>query len=303
MNSKIFSSNLLKISPDEIVSEINKNGVFYCEAALTKEFLETLESDVESHKFNINENKPSGIYTLGQYYFVNLLSISQVFYDYLTSDLIKNTCSDFLGKNFRLKALRYYETYGRYHMQWHTDNKTDRALADIPGLIFIFYISDVSDGEFQYIQGSQDLSSHSSYNDYSDEFIAKNFADKVLSFKGPRGSLIIYNTYGIHRAKPSYDSRLVRKSVFFQVDKDISNSEPIMLNTAFHKNKDPWVDQFLGIGLQQSYGGFPETCDKYLPTKIKVKSIIKLTLGLAYNLVFSFKPLLKIVRFIKKVLR
>ena len=91
MNSKIFSSNLLKISPDEIVSEINKNGVFYCEAALTKEFLETLESDVESHKFNINENKPSGIYTLGQYYFVNLLSISQVFYDYLTSDLINLT--------------------------------------------------------------------------------------------------------------------------------------------------------------------------------------------------------------------
>ena len=30
-------------------------------------------------------------------------------------------------------------------MQWHTDNKTDREFAHIPGIIFIFYVEDVED--------------------------------------------------------------------------------------------------------------------------------------------------------------
>jgi len=34
-------------------------------------------------------------------------------------------------------------------MQWHTDNKTDKGFANIPGLIFIFYVSDVEYGQFQ----------------------------------------------------------------------------------------------------------------------------------------------------------
>ena len=129
----------------------------------------SLEAEIKLYKLNINENKPSGVYSSGRYYFVNLLLISQSFYDYLTSNVVKNICSRYFGNSFRLKALRYYETIGRFHMRWHTDNKTDRSHAEIPGLIFIFYVSDVEDGEFQYVEGSQDWTGQKSYNDYSDD--------------------------------------------------------------------------------------------------------------------------------------
>ena len=33
------------------------------------------------------------------------------------------------------------------------------------------------------------------YSNYDDEFIQKNYKGKIKSFKFPRGSLIIYNTY------------------------------------------------------------------------------------------------------------
>ena len=59
-----------------------------------------------------------------------------------------------MGNSFRLTALRYYETYGKHHMQWHTDNKTDKEFSKFPGLIFICYLSDVNDGQFQYIKRS-----------------------------------------------------------------------------------------------------------------------------------------------------
>lgn len=305
MQVKIFSDNFLDSSSQSIHSEIKEKGYFFYENALTQEFLDVLTSDIALHKFSCNENKPSGIYTVGQYYFVNLLSISQVFYNYVTSRSIRDICTSYFGHNFRLKALRYYETVGGFHMQWHTDNKTDREFAEIPGLIFIFYVSDVDDGEFQYVEGSQNWSSHAAYNNYSDAFIAKNHSAKVRSFKGAKGSLIVYNTYGVHRAKPSPKSSSVRRSVFFQVDEDISNSEPIIINASFHKNREPWVDQFLGFGLDQTYDVFPTSNLKMLPKKIKLNIVSSLTGSLVYNfardLIFSSKLMSSVARKGKKM--
>ena len=63
---------------------------------------------------------------------------------------------------------------------------------------------------------------------------AKTIEQEIIkNFKLPKGSLIIYNTYGIHRAAPVFKNNFTRKSVFFQVDSEIENSEPIILNTKF----------------------------------------------------------------------
>ena len=85
---------------------------------------------------------------------------------------------------FRLKALRYYENFGGQHMQWHTDNRRyDKEQGEThtsaPGIIFLAYISDVDDGEFQYIKGSHIWSSENTHHDYSVKFI---FYRVILSF-------------------------------------------------------------------------------------------------------------------------
>jgi hypothetical protein len=285
MSEKIFSEHFSMIKSSDILSSIEQKGFYFYEKALSDEFLEALEQEIEPHRFNINENKPSGVYSTGQYYFINLLLISQSFYDYLTSDVVRDICLRYFGNNFRLKALRYYETGGRFRMQWHTDNKTDRSFAEIPGLIFIFYVSDVEDGEFQYIEGSQNWTGQKSYNNFEEDYINDNHSDKIRSFKAPRGSLLIYNTYGVHRAKPSQDSLMTRKSVFFQVDKELTDSEPILLNTSLHKNQSDWVEQFLGFGLAQKYKVFPTTNYRMVPPKVKVSFILRFILSCSKDLV------------------
>ena len=163
-------------------------------------------------------------------------------------------------------------------MQWHTDNKTSREFSHIPGIIFIFYISNVEEGQFQYIEGSHLWSGEKGYSDYSNEFIQKNCKEKIKDFKFPSGSLIIYNTYGIHRAKPVLNDKFIRKSIFFQVDSEVENSEPIILNSKFITKVDSDLKMFLGFGKKSSYEVFPKTSINNLSfnkiTRIYIKYII-----------------------------
>ena len=267
---KIFTDEFKKVSNENIVNKLNTDGFFSFEKALSIDFINKIEKDAIQSKLNLNINKISGVYLEKQYFFNHLLTNSKTFYNFVTSDLIIKICQKFLGEKFRLKALRYYETYGTHHMQWHTDNKTDKKFAKIPGLIFIFYVSDVDDGEFQYIKGSHNWSLESGHSDYSDVYVEKNYKDKIKSFKLSKGSLIIYNTYGIHRAKPSLNKNFIRKSVFFQIDGKIENSEPIIVNTEFIDKTDNKILMLLGFGKPSNYNLYPSTTLKTLPINNKI---------------------------------
>jgi ectoine hydroxylase-related dioxygenase (phytanoyl-CoA dioxygenase family) len=261
----IFTEEFTKIDVNIVAKELQEKGYFSFKNALTKSAVNSIAIDATKSSLNLNKNLISGVYAEKQYYHTNLLCVSKKFYDFATSSFVFEVCKKYLGNKFRLKALRYYETYGGHHMQWHTDNKTDRGFAHIPGIIFIFYISDVEDGQFQYIEGSHLWSGDKAYSDYSDEFIENNYKDKIKNFKFPGGSLIIYNTYGIHRAKPVFNNSFVRKSVFFQVDSEIDNSEPIILNTKFITSINNDLQMFLGFGQPSNYEVFPNTSINSLP--------------------------------------
>ena len=232
----LFNKEFLNIDIEFVTKQLHDKGYFAFKNAITKSAIDSIEYDATKSKLSLNKNEIGGVYAEKQYYLTNLLSVSKTFYDFVTSKFVFDVCKKHLGSEFRLKALRYYETYGGHHMQWHTDNKTDKGFAQIPGIIFIFYISDVEDGQFQYIEGSHLWSGEKAYSDYSDEFIDKNHKEKIRDFKYPSGSLIIYNTYGIHRAKPVFSKEFIRKSVFFLIDSETINSEPIILNTKFITN-------------------------------------------------------------------
>ena len=145
-------------------------------------------------------------------------------------------------------------------MEWHSDNKLlpgQDNFRNITGLIFISYISDVYDGEFQYIKGSQKISEEKKL--WSNKEILDKFGKKsIKSFKGGRGEIIIYDTAGIHRAKPFINPNKVRKSLFFQVDlKD--DAEPLFINPGFVDNLDEYKEYYLGFGRNFSIKEFPAT--------------------------------------------
>lgn len=260
---QVFSEKFLNIDSSEIVEAINSVGYFTCEGALSSEFLSDIENDVEINRFSINKNQISGVYSENQYFLTNMLACSKAFFDYCTHEKVLNVCQEFMGDFFRLKAHRYYETYGNMRMAWHTDSKSSKGFDPITGLIFIAYVSDVNDGEFQYIQGSHEYSRNTGINDFSESLIS-GLQDKIVSFKMPKGSVIVYNTHGIHRAKPVYSSDFVRKSLFFQVDSN-DKSEPILVNTSYISNIDDKLKMYLGFGRDGCNVPFPQTDLSTLP--------------------------------------
>ena len=274
--SNIFEKKFLDTDIKEIISSIRNDGVYFFKSAIDKNFIDQFLDEINENKFSINKNWTTGVYTSSQYYVKHLLGCSKQFYNLISHDYIHSFCENFFAKDYRLKAFRYYETYSNHKMAWHTDNKISKKKGsdiykEIPGIIFIIYLSDVKNGEFQFIKQSHKISDQETYNDYSDDFIINKYKDDILSFKGEKGDLIIYDTYGIHRAKQVTQSDFVRKSLFFQVDTDLNSAEPSLINPSFFRDLDQKKLNFFGFGLKNESDTYPITNFKTLPIKISSK--------------------------------
>jgi phytanoyl-CoA dioxygenase PhyH len=262
----MLSENFLELDAGKIAETIASDGVVSIESALTPDAIAAIQHDVESHRTGFNLNGVTGVYYHKQFYLCHMLAVSRTFTQLVTHPKVMEITQAVIGAEYRLKALRYYETFGRHHMQWHTDNKTDRGFAQIPGIIFIAYISDVEEGEFQYVLGSHKWSGEKAYNDYGDTFVDETLSEKVRSFTGRAGTVVIYDTYGIHRAKPVPRPDFVRKSLFWQIDREIDKGEPLLINPEFLPQMDSKLQRYLGFGLPSGYEIFPQSNINTIPT-------------------------------------
>jgi hypothetical protein len=285
----------------KILNDLNIKGYHAIEAFIKLDEIAEIENDVTKNRYSLNQNIQNGIYYETQYYFMNLLSDSKNCYNFITSNFVLNICQKYLGDSFRLRALRYYETMGGHVMKWHTDNKQDRKKIKFNGLIFIVYVSDVEEGEFQFIEGSHKFSNKFDSPELSDEFIEKNYSNLIRSFKLQKGSLIIYDATGIHRAKPFINNNYVRKSLYFQIDAYQENGEKILLNAKFLGNLTPEIKKILGLGKENDYSVYPNTNLNRMPISGPILSIV--SKWIIYRLVrkvFRAEPR-KIVNFFKKL--
>jgi ectoine hydroxylase-related dioxygenase (phytanoyl-CoA dioxygenase family) len=265
--NEIFSKEFLEQDFKLISDEVKKNGFLSIDKALSDNFINSVINDVESCGLSLNTNNIAGVYfTHGsQFYLTHMLAVSKSFFDYCTHEKILDICTNYLGNEYRLTSLRYYENLGGQTMQWHTDNRyyDENKKGDThtikPGLIILAYLSDVDDGEFQYVKGSHLWSVENQYNDYSNDYIEKNYSKDVVGFKKPKGTIIIYNTFGVHRAKPTKNKNFVRKSLFIQVNRDISHSEPILVKTEYLNKFDERIKLFLGFGKRAGEKIYPST--------------------------------------------
>ncbi|WP_440613925.1 phytanoyl-CoA dioxygenase family protein [Candidatus Pelagibacter sp. HIMB1748] len=271
--SKIFNLEFEKINIENIINNLNKKGYFSFNNAVNLDTLNSIENETSKSKLNLNVNKISGVYNENQFFLTNVLAQSKTCYNYITSNLVTDISEKFLGEKFKISSLRYYETYGNHYMQWHTDNKSGTEFRQDLGIIFILYISDVYDGQFQYIEGSHNWSEFEGKNNYNDEFIEKNYKEKIIDFKGPRGTLIIYNTRGIHRAKIVKDKNFIRKSLFFQVGNNLKGGAPIIINASYLKNINDKLKMFLGFGEDNNNIIYPKTSLNTLPLNKNINKL------------------------------
>jgi hypothetical protein len=249
----------LSVPDATIVKAVKTDGVFCAPAALTENFLSSIRDDVARTGHGLNRNWISSVYTRDQLFLCHMFGVSRSFIKFSTHPRFFALFDQILGSSYRLKVHRYYETYGGHHMPWHTDNRRESAFAHVPGIIVLAYISDVDDGEFQFVRRSQNWSGEMGCNAYADQFVEQNCCKDILSFKGPRGTLIIYDSYGIHRAKPVKKSEFVRKSIVFQVDGALQASEPLLINPEYIDNLDDRMKRYLGFGQPAGLSLWPQT--------------------------------------------
>ena len=299
----IFTKNFLSIQNSEIAREVKDKGFFKAANALTPEFLSNIEKDVESSGLSLNNNYVSGVYfTHGnQFFLTHMLAASISFYNYCTNSKVIDFCKEYFGPVFSLKALRYYENFGGQNMMWHTDNrsyeksKKNETHNTSPGIIFLAYVSDVEDGEFQYVKGSHIWSGENTHHDYTTDYLKKNYANDIIGFKGKKGDILIYNAWGVHRAKPSKNIDFVRKTLFFQVEKQTKYREPILLNSEFISEASDDLKMYLGFGKKATNKVYPSTDIYTMPLNKKVSLII-------YKWILS-RILLRLPGFIRKRVR
>ena len=264
------NSNLFK----DYATKIDEKGYIFLPKALSQDFISNIKKDISKHRNNFNNNRLGGVSLRTQYFNTFLLAISRSFYNYCTSKFVLELSNQiFQRDDFRLKALRFYETSSGHNMQWHTDTKTPEGFKSIPGIIFICYVSDVPKGEFQYIEGSHKWSQKKLDNDFDEDFINKHYSKRIKSFKGSSRDLIIYNTAGIHRASPYHDKSFTRSSLFFQVDCE-NNSEPIYLNSSFIDPSNKKIMKYLGFGEPSNYKEYPICSADFAPTKLILRQVI-----------------------------
>ena len=279
----------MELDNEKILKDIVNKGYSTVNSFFDERTVKTILNDTTKNKFKINENASTGIFYETQYYFMNLLAESQKCYDFITSKSVINLCDQYLGEKYRLHASRYYETMSGHNMKWHVDNKRGIELIDMKGLIFIIYLCDVNEGEFQYIEGSHKFDSDTP--DIKSELINDKYKHLIRSLKMPSGSIVIYDARGIHRAKPFDNNNYVRKSLYFQVDAIDENAEKILVNTKFLKNISPDIEKMLGFGKKNEDSTYPKTNLNRYPINLRVlNSLLKWFFYRSSRFIFRTEP-------------
>lgn len=300
----MFNPNFKKISPDEIVNELKTKGCFVFEGALTEQYVDELLQEVDFEQVLVNTNDVGVVIAKTQKFLTHCLAISKKAYDIITSQKVLDICSDYLNDSYKITNHRIYQTAKTSHMPWHTDNnrqvgKQLDSKHDMPGLLFLIYLSDVTHNPFQIVKYSHNWSHKYSHEIYfSDSFIEENHQKDVMEFPMKKGTIFICNIHTVHRAKPFIDKNYTRKTLLFQVDRvgteNVGHGEKNIINTEFIDNPSQELMDYLGFGFKRDYPAFPSTSIATMTPKdmlVLQKQLFSQTIqSVARNFVTSVLP-------------
>lgn len=263
----VLAKAFRRISPEEIVRELRGTGYLAIEGALADQAADSILHDVDDLEVHINRNVPPNVVHRGVTYANHVLARSKTAFDVVTDSHVTDILRQGLGEVFSMTGKRAYETRGGSYMCFHSDILKPMEEADrLDSIVFIFYLNDVVDGEWQIVEGSHlwpQIAPPS--RAYDDELLARKDVT-VSGFKMPKGSLLVYNGRLLHRAKPYAGGDWARRSFFFQVNRGHKKGEPILIETGFiGPDLSEDAKMLLGFGRPPRVPAFPETSAIHLP--------------------------------------
>lgn len=266
----IFLSNLSYCNATEVASELKyEAGYVVIEGAIQKEIIASILDTVNMDEYLVNNNTVGVVHAQQTNFHSHTLAVSKECYDIVTNEKIREICSNFFNGPHKISNQRISETRTKAHMPWHTDNNLQSGNTfvgkhTLPGILFLLYLSDVSDtNPFQFIHDSQKWSPQHDERFFSDDYIEQNYADKIVSVRAPKGTLVICNTHLIHRAEPFNRPGFKRLTYLFQIDAlsddYLGHGEKLLINPSFVDDTSPDVLNYLGFGVKSTYPTFPQT--------------------------------------------
>ncbi|PLZ68223.1 phytanoyl-CoA dioxygenase family protein [Fischerella thermalis] len=263
----MFNLDFINVSSNQIVNDLKTKGYFVFEQALTEQYVHEMLQEVDFNQILVNTNDVGVVIAQTYKFLTHCLASSKKTYDLITSRRVLDICQGYFDDVYKLTNHRIYQTSKTSHMPWHTDNnlQVGKQLVDkhnMPGLLFLFYLSDVTQNAFQYVKNSHQWSTQYNHEIYlSDNFIESNYKNDILTFPMKKGTFIVCDIHGVHRAEPFNDHNYTRTSLLFQVDQVgsqyLGHGEKNIVNTEYLDNLTPEIMDFLGFGFRRDYPAFP----------------------------------------------
>jgi ectoine hydroxylase-related dioxygenase (phytanoyl-CoA dioxygenase family) len=245
------------------------DGYYIFEDIIAEDALAEILSCIELKEYLVNNNSVGVVRASSMNFHSHTLAVSKCCYDLVTHEKTRAICSSFFTGPHKISNQRIFETHTKAHMPWHTDNNlqdgnTFKGKHELPGILFLFYLSDVSEiNPFQLVPGSHKWSAQHNQRFFADKYIDQTHSADIVSVKAPKGSLILCNTHLIHRAKPFDVPGFRRKTFLFQIDaiseNHLGHGEQLLINPSFVDDADPEILKYLGFGSKANYPTFPQT--------------------------------------------
>jgi len=251
----------------ELINRISNDGFAVIEDFISPNTLAKFMPEVYRRFDRLSYNGTKGYVRVpGQKYLQDTLTIHQEILKIYLHPFILDYCEEYTGNPVHLSDYRIYQNLEGHRMPWHVDNKqtlpdlTEKML-DYKGLIALIYLDDIDHGPFQFVRGSHLWSSPFNKEMWDDEI--EKYSTDIVTFNNQKaGTLIVYDTRGIHRAEPFQKGR-PRTALFAQyADLDKPTGEPIFINTEHMADLSERSVQVLRFGRKASARTWPIPADK-----------------------------------------
>ena len=249
---------------ERLTAELTEKGVVVVPDLLSSQQLSGMEQAFEVRLKRLRWNNHDGYEKTEPYRHMieDVLILDQGFVDAALHPLVKGVLRNYLGDRFELveaKGWKSIPTTRDFH-GWHGDAWYDQEhTREIPKEVKLaIYLSDVTSGAFNYIQGSHRKQHPRMVR--ADELSAVK-PSEVVQLTGPAGTAFLFDTSGIHRqGVPMLEPR---RAIFYNYhDPDVRlqredieyyRYHPLILNAAFLGGLSAEDQRILGFGNSNNF--------------------------------------------------
>jgi hypothetical protein len=247
------------IDEEKVKTELLQDGISVIQEWIPSDTLDEMHAAFASKLKRQQWNDMDGYEKTERYRLMvqHVLLLHQGFIDVALNNGVRSVIKDYIGPGYVLAEAKGWEslpTKRDFH-GWHGDAWYDQDNAStIPKEVkMALYLTDVKSGFFCYIKGTHQKQHPRPYR--LDEIASYSSAD-IVETPAKRGSVILFDTSGIHRqGTPILEPR---KAVFYAYheptvplqpeDVEYNRYHPLLLNAALLGDLDEECRRVLGFG-------------------------------------------------------